>query len=215
MTMARSKSIWGPYEVDPENPMATSDQDNSELLQKCGHGDLVETPDGEWYLVHLCARPPKGKKRCLLGRETGIQKVYWNEEGWLRLTSGGRIAQNETEGPSGGEAALLPTAPESGKDDFDSPELGVRYSIPRVPLGDKISFTERPGWLRLYGQESLNSLHQCKPGGSQTDRIPCICTDLQEFDPACRNSWQAWLTCMMRLISICSEKSGRMTADRC
>lgn len=185
VTMARSKSIWGPYEVDPENPMATSDQDNPELLQKCGHGDLVETPDGEWYLVHLCARPPKGKKRCLLGRETGIQKVYWNEEGWLRLTSGGRIAQNETEGPSGGEAALLPTAPESGKDDFDSPELGVRYSIPRVPLGDKISFTERPGWLRLYGQESLNSLHHVSLVAVRQTEYHAYAQTCMEFDPVC------------------------------
>ena len=26
-------------------------------LQKAGHGSLVETPTGEWYVAHLCARP--------------------------------------------------------------------------------------------------------------------------------------------------------------
>lgn len=189
VTMARSRSLWGPYEVDPGNPVMLSDRRSPELLQKCGHGDLVETPYGEWYLVHLCARPSGGRWQCVLGRETGIQKVYWNDEGWLRLSCGRRFAQNETERPHDGRIlsnkmerlSIVSEETEMGitesrqlseesvckheniqiaeKDDFDSPGLGVRYSMPRVPLGDCLSLTQRPGWLRLYGQESLNSLH--------------------------------------------------------
>ena len=75
VTMARSRSIWGPYEEDPGNPVLTSDVDNPEKLQKCGHADLVCTQNGEWYMVHLCARPPKGSRQCVLGRETAIQKM--------------------------------------------------------------------------------------------------------------------------------------------
>jgi len=72
-------------------------------LQKAGHGELVETLAGEWYLAHLASRPLKtgaGKNpmspdktasaeihaghRCVLGRETCLQRVEWRE-GWLRL----------------------------------------------------------------------------------------------------------------------------------
>lgn len=100
VTMARSKSIWGPFETAPDNPILTSDREDPTALQKCGHADIVETQDGEWYLVHLCSRPVGGQKWCTLGRETAIQKMVWDADGWLRLKGGGRFARLETEEPS-------------------------------------------------------------------------------------------------------------------
>ena len=64
----------GTIEGDPTNPIVTSvpgvsyerqDPDHlkpkyynpESVLQKSGHGSYVETPLGEVYLVHLCARP--------------------------------------------------------------------------------------------------------------------------------------------------------------
>ena len=101
VTIARSKSIWGPFETDPENPLLTSDKEHKEMLQKCGHGDLVQTQDGEWYIAHLCARPQTGENHCVLGRETALQKLVLNDDGWFRLKCGGKYAQNETESPKG------------------------------------------------------------------------------------------------------------------
>lgn len=159
ITMVRSKSIWGPYETDPENPVITSDVSNPNALQKAGHGDFVDTGRGEWYLVHLCGRSrvsEEGKKLCLTGRETAIQKVCW-KDGWLRMEDGGRYAKTEVQEPAGIPSHPFPAVPD--KDDFDGETLGVRYSSPRVPLEKNMSLKDRPGWLRLYGQESLNSLH--------------------------------------------------------
>ncbi len=42
---------------------------------------------GIWYI--FAVRPPKGSGQCVLGRETAIQKMVWNEEGWLRMACGG------------------------------------------------------------------------------------------------------------------------------
>lgn len=52
-------------------------------LQKAGHCDLVETPEGEWYAVHLCGRllHRTDSRRYPLGRETAIQKMRWTEDG--------------------------------------------------------------------------------------------------------------------------------------
>ena len=85
MTVARSKNIDGPYELDPQGYLLTA-KDNRQLpLQRSGHGDFVETQNGEHYLVHLCGRPLKGLRRCPLGRETGLQPMEWTGDGWPRI----------------------------------------------------------------------------------------------------------------------------------
>jgi xylan 1,4-beta-xylosidase len=57
VTLARSKSLFGPYEVCPSNPILSSKSNPRNILQKSGHTDLVETEAGEVYMVHLYARP--------------------------------------------------------------------------------------------------------------------------------------------------------------
>lgn len=99
VTVARSRSVWGPFETDPHNPLLTSERGRDDALQKCGHGDLVQTQSGEWYLAHLCARPKNGDDLCVLGRETAIQKLELDADGWFRLKCGGRYAKNQTESP--------------------------------------------------------------------------------------------------------------------
>ncbi|MBU9721560.1 MULTISPECIES: glycoside hydrolase family 43 protein [Bacillaceae] len=159
VTMARSRSIEGPYEVDPENPMLTSANKAHLTLQKAGHGSLVETQNGEWYLAHLCSRFLYPSERSILGRETAIQKCEWSEEGWLRVVGGKHgDAQVKVQAPN------LPEHPfvkESPLDDFENKELNIHFNSLRVPIEDSwASLTERPGFLRLYGRESLNSLHR-------------------------------------------------------
>src|SRR5690606_8341247 len=87
VTIARSRSIHGPYEVDPTNPVLTSNGSPELALQKAGHASLVETQTGEWYMAHLCGRPTKGNN-CTLGRETAIQRCYWAEDDWIRVEGG-------------------------------------------------------------------------------------------------------------------------------
>lgn len=84
--VARAKNIWGPYEVSPYTPMITAWEQDTEL-KKSGHGNLVETDLGEWYLVHLCGRYLDKQNVCVLGRETAIQKVEWTD-GWPHLADG-------------------------------------------------------------------------------------------------------------------------------
>ena len=158
VTVARAKDIRGPYEVDPNNPMLTSREADDGILKKCGHADLTDTSQGEWYMVHLCSRPREGTKDSLLGRETAIQKVEWSEDGWLRLSNQTGKAALEVEEPIG--IASYPVKSLAVRDDFNDRVLDVVYSSPRIPLGEKASLSERVGFLRLYGQESLNSLHR-------------------------------------------------------
>ena len=97
--MARSRRIGGPYELHPNVHLLTSKDAPEAILQRAGHGQIVETPDGKVYHTHLCSRPLKGLKRSPLGRETAIQECVWGEDGWLRLAHGGVVPALDVPGP--------------------------------------------------------------------------------------------------------------------
>lgn len=159
VTMARSTSRLGPYEVDPANPILTSKNNPDLPLQRAGHADLVETQSGEWYMVHLCGRPLASSRMCNLGRETAIQKVDWTEDGWLRLTDGGNEPLLETEAPAGlTEHTFNDPEHGTGKDDFDEETLSIHLNTLREPADEEwLSLSERTGFLRLRGRESFSS----------------------------------------------------------
>lgn len=183
VTMARSRSVWGPFETFPDNPVLTSRREDMSALQKCGHADIVETQGGEWYMVHLCSRPLNGERWCTLGRETAIQKMVWDQEGWLRLKEGGRIAGNETEEPAGIGEVQLEDEEDGFYDDFDQSGLHVRYSSPRIDYNTFADCTAKKGCVRLTGQESLNSLHRVSLLGVRQQRISCTAETQMNFVP--------------------------------
>jgi xylan 1,4-beta-xylosidase len=161
ISMARSQAITGPYELDPQASVLTSRDDEKLELQKAGHGELVEMPSGEWYLAHLCSRPLGfgDQRRCMLGRETALQKVIWSEDGWLRLATGGHHPQTEVAAPKDLVETPWPPVPE--RDDFDGPALRLDWSSLRTPVEKSwLTLQERPGWLRLRGRDSLFSLFE-------------------------------------------------------
>lgn len=180
-TMARSKKITGPYEIDPQNPILTSRFDCALELQRAGHASLVETQNGEWYLVHLCGRPLPSRGRCILGRETAIQKMKWTNDHWIRLESGGH--QPEVRVP----APLLLECPwpeDVKKDDFNSETLNIHFQTLRIPLGEEVlSLTERPGFLRLKGRESLHSKHIQSLVARRQQSFRYVASTCLEFEP--------------------------------
>ena len=174
VTMARSKSPYGPFEKDPMNPILTSSPNNSNeradwdhlktryynpesALQKSGHGSYVNLDEKTAYLVHLCARPFVPELRCTLGRESAIQKMIWTDDGWLRMADGTNLAKLET------EEAYLPAFDAeilSDRDDFDETVLRKDYYSPRIFPNEFTDSTSREGFIRLRGQESLSSLNR-------------------------------------------------------
>ena len=70
VTMARSRSIDGPYEPDPAGPVLTSRHDPAWPLQRAGHADLVQTRQGDWFMVHLASRTLPDTRPALHRRRT-------------------------------------------------------------------------------------------------------------------------------------------------
>ncbi|WP_338786546.1 glycoside hydrolase family 43 protein [Metabacillus sp. FJAT-53654] len=178
--MARSKSLFGPFEVDPINPILTSANHPELALQKAGHGSLVQTHTDEWYLAHLCGRPLKDNY-CNLGRETAIQRCYWTEDGWLRIFGGGNTPSLHVEAP---KIDPHPFDPILIKDDFQSDSLQLDWSTLRIPTDPSwISLTERKGFLRLKGMESLSSTHKQSLVARRQQSFNCEVETAIEFNP--------------------------------
>lgn len=158
VTMARSRSIGGPYEVDPENPVLTSRDKPHLRLRKAGHASVVETQTGEWYLAHLCARPIGPPARSMLGRETALQQCVWTDDGWLRLPGGGSDPRDAIPAPRLPAHAF---PPEPSREEFDGDRLNPHLNtLRRPPRESWLSLSANPGHLRLYGGESLRSKHR-------------------------------------------------------
>ena len=158
VSMARARSIDGPYDPDPFGPIVTARHDPEWPLQRAGHGDIVETQGGEFYLVHLCGRPLNGTRRCILGRETAIQRLQRTSDGWFCLASNDTLPGGTTAPPAlerGGPVDVLQY------DDFQSDTLDGVYQWLRTPYPERLfSLTEAPGSLRIYGMESPGSLYE-------------------------------------------------------
>jgi xylan 1,4-beta-xylosidase len=170
--VARSRTITGPYELDDRALLTTRDAPEAPL-QKAGHAELVETPDGEWFMSHLAARPlrtPDGP-RCTLGRETAIQAVTWDADGWPRLRQGGRHPAVEVDVPArpcrqipspslrpgGAPSPATPCTPSRrtgpGTDALSWPWSTLR-TYPDPSWADT---SGRPGWIRLRGRQGPES----------------------------------------------------------
>jgi xylan 1,4-beta-xylosidase len=182
ISMARAKRITGPYELDPQASVLTSRDDYGLPLQKAGHGELVETRAGEWYLAHLASRPITPERRCVLGRETCLQKVEWSPDGWLRLAGGGHHPRVSWPEPAGLPAKPFPAGPE--RDHFDSPKLDPNWNSLRVPVeASWLTLTERPGWLRLRGRDSQHSLFEQSLLARRVQHLHFAAETCLEFSP--------------------------------
>jgi xylan 1,4-beta-xylosidase len=182
ISMARARSITGPYEVDPR-PVMTSRHDEKLPLQKAGHGELVETQSDAWYLAHLASRPIGAQRRCVLGRETCLQRVRWTDDGWLRLHDDSVEAKLDVPAPA--ELVPHPWPAESPRDDFDRPTLTSHWSSLRVPVDESwATLRERPGWMRLRGRDSQHSLFEQSLLARRLQSFIATAQTCVEFEPA-------------------------------
>lgn len=79
ISAARSKSIHGPFDPCPHNPLLTAGGTN-DFIHHTGHGDLLQDSHGNWWTVFLAVR--RFGDRYPLGRETFLARVEWLEGDW-------------------------------------------------------------------------------------------------------------------------------------
>lgn len=92
ITMARSKSIHGPYEPCPRNPIL-SNRSLPQAIKATGHADIFQDQNGNWWTVCLGIRPISYPFRHNLGRETMLIPMFWNTDGWPVMGNNGAVEE--------------------------------------------------------------------------------------------------------------------------
>ena len=132
---ARSRSLWGPYESCPFNPIL-GERDEASYIRRGGHGKPVQLPDGQWAFAYLCGRQVEGKT--LMGRETALDPLTWTQDGWPMV--------NGLKGPSCLQRKLLPDAPCDLREPWVCPRLSP----------ESFSAVEADGSVRMRGGAALS-----------------------------------------------------------
>ena len=155
LTIARSKSIYGPYEGNPANPILCNQRrvTQSCQVQGTGHGDFVQSPDGKWWVVFLAFRTYGGNYHHL-GRETFLLPVEWKEGEWPVVNGNGTMSENSYVSLKGGsqeQKALYPFGkgegfvylqnPDSAK--YDLLKNGIRLCASKSSLAEN----DRPTFI--------------------------------------------------------------------
>ena len=147
---ARSRHADGPWEFSPYNPVVHTPSRDDRWLS-LGHGRLVDTPDGKWYItVHSYENGYRS-----LGRQLMLLPIEWTSDGWYR----------QAHGITAASAIPMPLNGSSQKpfldpsDDFTSPELGLQWAF----FGgfDPARFETGKGALTLYARG--RTLEDCWP----------------------------------------------------
>lgn len=154
VTLARSRSVHGPWEHCPHNPIVRT-RSASEPWWSRGHASVVEGPSGDpgdWWMVYHGYE--NGFRT--LGRQTLLEPVEWTPDGWLRAKGG--TLDRLLPKPRGGQASSA-GAPLS--DDFSRSRMGVQWAF-HAPGPDELS---RLRWEnnRLLMRGKGKSLADCSP----------------------------------------------------
>lgn len=146
---ARSKSLHGPWEQHPRNPLVRTKK-LSEKWWSRGHATLVEGPNGNWWGVY------HGYENgyWTLGRQTLLAPVTWSKDGWFDF-GGGDLAKPLRK-PKGGKSQPHGIAL---SDDFSNDRIGVQWNFfsPSATEYDRVQRLDNVLHLKASGEAPSSS----------------------------------------------------------
>jgi xylan 1,4-beta-xylosidase len=136
---ARSKTIEGPWENSPYNPLLRT-QSTGERWWSKGHGTLIEGPDRRWWVVYHAYE--NGFYN--LGRQTLLEPIEWLEDDWFRVAKYDPARPIPKPVPaSTGEHGF------AFSDDFSTDKMGVQWSFYKGTAEDRTRYRRENGTLAL------------------------------------------------------------------
>ncbi len=208
INVARSTSLFGEYEPSPYNPVMRQLNPDEEI-QRAGHGKLVQTQNGDWWMYYLCGRR-NGGNYTTIGRESALDPVRFTDDGWFVV--------NEGKGPS--KEQLAPDFEtviykKNYFDDFDSDKLNLEWEFVRNPALGSCSLTERPGHFRIWTLDgTLNEIRAKNTLVRREEEFNYEASTKLEFYPT-KNGEQAGITCYYSTatyarFSLCYEQGRKL-----
>ncbi|MEK4060740.1 MULTISPECIES: glycoside hydrolase family 43 protein [Paenibacillus] len=177
--IGRSSSPYGPFERLPQPILTHRGIDHP--IQYLGHADLIEGPDGNWWAVFLGVRLGEHGYG-VLGRETYLAPVHWNEDGWPMIDNNEGTVELEMKVPRPSKGSPQPVE-YNGRHEFADSVLPYALTFLRNPAEGSWSLQARPGWLALRGQPgSLNEIGQVAFAGRRQQHVAAEWSTLLELD---------------------------------
>lgn len=133
---ARSKSVAGPWENSPYNPIVHTYSADEGWWSK-GHGTLIDDVNGNWWIVYHAY----ANGYYTLGRSTILEPVEWTGDGWYRSKSTGTPIKPQKRIKHGMELS----------DDFKGPELGLQWTFWKEYAPQALKFSGQTLWIDAKG----------------------------------------------------------------
>lgn len=137
---ARSKSINGPWENSPYNPIVRTESAAEKWWSK-GHATLVEGPNNkDWYMMYHAYENGFHS----LGRQALMAPIEWTKDGWFKAKdhdAGKPIAK-----PKGGSAVPHGMAL---SDDFSTNKFGLQWSFYKGDIKENERVKYQDGVLEI------------------------------------------------------------------
>ncbi len=149
---ARSTNLYGPFESYPGNPVLTNRNLGGYRIQGCGHADLVDDPEGNWWMVHLGFRQlGNWVMHHITGREVYLVPVTFGEDGWFTAGVDGTTRAEMETNRIPDTVLQLPVRDMT----FENTEVGVDWCYMKNPAEEDYACTGKSFRLRSNGA-SLN-----------------------------------------------------------
>lgn len=147
VVVARTRSINGPWENCPHNPIVHTAHRDEPWWSK-GHATPIEGPMGDWWLLYHGYE----NGRRTLGRQMLLEPFEWDTQGWPRARGGDLVLPLRKPKPNGGAPSSF-----SLSDDFTTPAFGNRFVFydPKPDYMDRVRLQN--GALHLRGQGTYPS----------------------------------------------------------
>lgn len=145
---ARSRSIHGPWENAPGNPIVRT-RSADERWWSRGHATLVEDTAGQWWMAYHGYE----KGFWTLGRQMLLDPVRWTDDGWF-VAEGGDLGAPLRK-PAGSAVAHGMAL----SDAFDGPRLGPQWAFynPAPDEMQRVAFKDSALVLKAKGHSPRDS----------------------------------------------------------
>lgn len=149
---AKGSTPYGPFLGDPGNPVLTNRNLGGYQIQGCGHGDLVEDGNGDWWMVHLGFRQTGiWSMYHITGRETYLVPVAFDNNGWMHAGDNGTTRSEVEIDRISGDIRQN----KNFKLTFNNTRAGVQWCYLRNPHFENYITTQTS--LKLYAtDENIN-----------------------------------------------------------
>lgn len=164
---AKGKTPYGPFEAYQNNPVLTNRNMGGYEIQGCGHADLIDDTNGNWWMIHLGFRQlGQWAMHHITGREVYLVPVVFYENGWFTAGDNG-VTREFFETDYISNEVVQKSVPDFT---FENTKVGIEWCFMRNPIMENYKFADNKFFLKgtnltlsdYEGSPTFVAIRQCE-----------------------------------------------------